>query len=62
MCVQASERDLCVLLNTLAATLLETPAAPESPATPKAKGKGKQKAVAGADGSPFPQNSSTCAY
>ncbi|BDA50767.1 probable E3 ubiquitin-protein ligase SHPRH [Coccomyxa sp. Obi] len=47
--LQASERDLCVLLNTLAAILLGTT---ESPAPPKAKGKGKQKAAADEEGTP----------
>ena len=45
--LQASERNLCVLLNTLAAMLLEDPGALGSPTSPKHKGKGKQKAAAG---------------
>ena len=46
--LQASERNLCILLNTLAAMLLESPEALSSPASPKHKGKGKKKAAAGA--------------
>lgn len=46
--LQGAERNLCVLLNTLAALLLEAPEAHTGPASPKHKGKGKQRAAAGA--------------
>ncbi|CAL8465161.1 g4696 [Coccomyxa elongata] len=50
--LQASERDLCVLLNTLAAILLDNADPSRSPASPKAKGKGKQKAATDEEGTP----------
>ncbi|EIE20408.1 hypothetical protein COCSUDRAFT_67348 [Coccomyxa subellipsoidea C-169] len=50
--LQGAERNLCVLLNTLAALLLEAPEAHTGPASPKHKGKGKQKAAADDKGTP----------
>ena len=44
--MQASERDLCVLLNTLAALLLGQAPTAEPPTPSSAKGKGKAKAKA----------------
>ncbi len=45
--MQASERELCARLNTLALLLLRGPQAGASP-PPSRKGKGKQKAAAAA--------------